>query len=147
MKKINLSIFILILVILTEAILISGCSGFTPNTPNNNTSEEYDEVNTELSYIKISPSHTIMSVNQSKVFEVKAYNSEGRLVAMDVSKIRWSARYTSCYFCIEWKLSPAQGSAKTTFTPTNPNKAGKYKIFANYGGSEGKWAEVLVEVN
>lgn len=124
-------------------IFLTGCDGFAPSMPN----EEYDEENTELAYIKIFPSQTTMSVNQSKTFEVKAYNSENKLIDMDVSQIKWSARYTSCIFCIEWILSPTQGSAKTIFTPINPEKKGKYKVFANYGGEYGKWAEANVQVN
>jgi hypothetical protein len=139
MKKVCLSLLIIIMF----SVLITGCDGFNPLISN----EDYDEDNTELAYLKIFPSQTTMNVNQSKTFEVKAYNSDNKLIAMDVSQIKWSARYTSCYFCVEWTLSPTQGSVKTVFTPINPEKKGKYKVFVNYGGQSGKWAEANVEVN
>ncbi|MDD4896685.1 MAG: hypothetical protein PHS21_07970 [Atribacterota bacterium] len=125
------------------ALLVTGCNGFTLSLPN----EEYDQENTELAYLKIFPAEAEIKVNQSKAFEVKAYNSDSKLIAMDVSKIKWSARWTTCISCIEWTLTPTQGSATTIFTPTNPEKTGKYIVFANYGGTEGKWADADVYVN
>lgn len=138
MKKIILSLLLFLL----GTILITGCDGFSPSLPN----DEYDEENTELSYIKVIPSQTTMKVNQSKKFEVKAYNSDNKMIAIDASQIKWSARYKSCVICIEWKLSPIQGSTQTTFTPTNPEKTGKYEVWANYGGTGGEWAKAEVEV-
>jgi len=138
MKKAHVSLLIIFLI----AFLITGCDGFTPSTP----ADEYDEENTVLAYIKVYPSQTEVNVNQSKEFTMKAYNSDHKLIAVDVSQVKWSARYTSCYACLEWKLSPTQGSTQTTFTPTNPEKKGKYEVWANYGGTEGKWAKAVVDV-
>ena len=135
MKKVVISLLMLFLVV----FLMSGCNGITPSPSDN----EYDEENTELAYIKVLPNQVEMSVNQSKKFEAKAYNSDNKLIAMDASIVKWSARYTSCIFCIEWQLSPTQGSTQTTFTPTNPEKTGNYEVWANYGG---KWAKADVTV-
>jgi len=135
MKKVIISLLMLFLVV----FLMSGCNGIVPSTPD----DEYDEENMELAYIKVLPNQVEMSVNQSKKFEVKAYNSDNKLIAMDASIVKWSARYTSCIFCIEWQLSPTQGSTQTTFTPTNPEKTGNYEVWANYGG---KWAKADVTV-
>ena len=135
MKKVIVSLLMLFLVV----FLMSGCNGITPSPSDN----EYDEENTELAYIKVLPNQVEMSVNQSKKFEVKAYNSENMLIAIDASQVKWSARYTSCIFCIEWKLSPTQGFTQTTFIPTNPEKTGNYEVWVNY---EGEWAKATVEV-
>ena len=135
MKKVYASFLILLLV----ALLISGCDGFIPN-PN----EEYDEENTELAYLKVIPSQATMKVNQSKKFEVKAYNTEDNLIRIDASEVKWVATY-ECLACGKvWKLSPTEGSLQTTFTPTNPEKLGSYEVWANY---KGKWAKADVEVN
>lgn len=120
-------------------LLLNGCNGFTPSLPN----DEYDEENTALAYIKVIPAKAEMKVYQSKNFEVRAYNLENKLIAIDASQVKWSARYTSCYLCVEWKLSPTQGSTQTIFTPTNPEKPGKYEVWANYSG---EWAKAIVEV-
>ena len=135
MKKVYASFLILLLV----ALLISGCDGFIPN-PN----EEYDEENTELAYLKVIPSQATMKVNESKKFEVKAYNTEDNLIRIDASEVKWVARYSSCPSCTAWKLVPKTGSTQTTFTPTNPEKLGSYEVWANYMG---KWAKADVEVN
>jgi len=134
MKKVPVFLLILCLI----AILLTGCNGLTPFPDN-----EYDGENTELAYIKVLPAQAEMKVNQSKKFEVKAYNSDDKLIAIDASQVKWSARYTACIFCVEWKLSPTQGSVQTTFTPTNPEKTGNYEVWVNY---EGEWAKATVEV-
>lgn len=130
---------VLLLVTYFIVFLITGCDGFTPSIPD----DEYDEVNTTLAYIKVLPALADMKINQSKKFEVKAYNSESKLISIDPSQVQWSARYTSCYLCVEWKLSPTKGSTQTTFTPENPEKTGKYEVWANY---KDKWAKATVEV-
>ena len=133
MKKIYLAI----LVISLTAFIITGCNGVTPSPP----SDEYDEENTELSYIKVLPGSAELSVNQSKKFEVKAYNSDDKLIEMDISKIEWICVY-ECPVCgVVWKLSPTKNSLQTTFTPL---ETGGYKVWAKY---EGKWAKADVKVN
>ncbi|KUK66519.1 MAG: hypothetical protein XD85_0164 [Parcubacteria bacterium 34_609] len=135
MKKVCASFLILIL----AALLITGCEGFIPN-PN----EEYDEENTELAYLKVIPSQATMKVNQSKKFEVKAYNTEDNLIRIDVAEVKWVATY-ECLACGKvWKLSPTEGSLQTTFTPTNSEKLGSYEVWAKYMG---EWAKADVEVN
>ncbi len=133
MKKIYAPILILLLVVL----LITGCDDFMLDIP-----EEYDEENTELDYLKVIPSHTTMNVNESKKFEVKAYNTDDKLIRIDASEVEWVATY-QCPNCGKvWKLSPAKGSLQVTFTPL---KTGNYKVWAKYMG---KWAkEASVEVN
>jgi len=133
MKKVCASFLILIL----AALLISGCDGFIPN-PN----EEYDEENTELAYLKVIPSQATMKVNQSKKFEVKAYNTDDNLIRIDTSQVEWIVMY-QCLNCGKvWKLSPAEGSLQTTFTPL---ETGNYKVWAKY--KKDKWAKAEVEVN
>jgi hypothetical protein len=135
MKKVYASFLILLLV----ALLISGCEGFIPDNP-----EQYDEENTELDYLKVIPSQATMKVNQSKKFEVKAYNTDDNLIRIDASEVKWVAKY-QCLACGKvWKLSPTEGSLQTTFTPTNPEKLGSYEVWAKY---KGKWAKADVEVN
>ncbi len=136
MKKVYASFLILLLV----ALLISGCDGFIPSSPE----EEYDEENTELAYLKVIPSQATMKVNQSKKFEVKAYNTDNKLIRIDVAQVKWVATY-ECLACGKvWKLSPTEGSLQTTFTPTNPEKLGSYEVWANY---KSEWAKADVEVN
>jgi len=138
MKKARIQILIIFLI----AFLITGCEGFNPASPN----DIYDEENTVLDYIKVFPTQMTMNVNESKKFEVKAYNSDNKLIAIDPSQVKWACKY-ECINCgIVWKLSPTQGSTQTTFTPTNPEKIGKFEVWANYGGVEGKWAKAKVEV-
>ncbi len=135
MKKICLLLLIVIF-----SFLIIGCSGVTPNTPG----DEYDEQNTQVSYIKVTPASTELSFGQSKKFEVKAYNSENKLVAMDASKIKWTCTY-ECIACgVVCNVSPVTGSAQTTFKATNPEKTGSFEVWANY---DGKWAKANVTVN
>jgi hypothetical protein len=134
---------LLVLFIFLGLLQLSGCDGFTPSGPN----DEYNKQNTELDHIKVLPAQAEMNVNQSKKFEVKAYNSDDKLIALDSTQIKWSARYTLCYACIDFKLSPIEGSVQTTFTPTNPDKPGKYEVWAKFEGTEVKWAKANVEVN
>jgi hypothetical protein len=132
MKKVYTSFLIILLAVL----LITGCDGFIPDNP-----EQYYEENTELDYLKVIPSHVTMKVNESKKFEVKAYNTDDNLIRIDASEVKWVATY-QCPNCGKvWKLSPAKGSLQTTFTPL---KAGSYEVWANYMG---KWAKADVEVN
>ena len=133
MKKLN----ILLLIIFLSAFLFTACEGIAPSTPDN----EYDEENTELAYIKVLPGQAEMSVNQSKKFEVKAYNSDNKLIAIDISQVKWVAAY-ECIACgVVWKLSPTQNSLQTTFIPLD---AGSFKVWANYNG---EWAKANVQVN
>ena len=120
-----------------SAFLFTACEGIAPSTPDN----EYDEENTELAYIKVLPGQAEMSVNQSKKFEVKAYNSDNKLIAIDISQVKWVAAY-ECIACgVVWKLSPTQNSLQTTFIPLD---AGSFKVWANYNG---EWAKANVQVN
>jgi hypothetical protein len=136
MKKLILLIFIIFL----SAFLFIGCDGVVPSTPG----DEYDEENTELSYLKVLPGSTELKVNQSKKFEVKAYNSDNNLVAIDVTKVKWVATY-ECPVCgVVWKLSPTKNSLQTTFTAL---EAGSYEVWAKFEGTEVKWAKANVEVN
>ncbi len=136
MKKVYTSFLILLL----TALLIAGCDGFIPSP----SEDEYDEENTELDYLKVIPSYVTMKVNESKKFEVKAYNTDDNLIRIDTSEVKWVATY-QCLACGKvWKLSPTEGSLQTTFTPTNPEKLGNYEVWANYMG---KWAKADVEVN
>jgi hypothetical protein len=85
-----------------------------------------------------------MTVNQSKTFEVKAYNSDNNLIAIDLSKLKWVASY-ECIACgAVWKLFPAENSLQTTFTPL---ETGNYEVWAKYEGTEIRWAKAEVEVN
>lgn len=120
--------------------LLTGCDGFTPSLPG----DEYDQENTLLEHLKVVPSQAIMSVNQSKKFEVKAYNSDNNLISIDVSQVKWVAAY-ECSACGKvWNLSPTQNSLQTTFTPL---ATGSYKVWAKFEGTEVKWAKADVEVN
>jgi predicted RNA-binding Zn-ribbon protein involved in translation (DUF1610 family) len=133
-------IYVSFLILLLAALLITGCDGFIPSPPE----DEYDEENIELAYLKVIPSQTTMKVNESKKFEVKAYNSDNNLIRIDASEVEWVATY-QCPNCGKvWKLSPTKGSLQTTFTPTNPEKLGNYEVWANY---KGKWAKANVKVN
>lgn len=137
MKKICL---LLLLVIVS--FLMIGCSGVTPNPP----SDEYDEQNTQVSYIKVIPASAELSFGQSKKFEVKAYNSDNKLVAMDTSQIKWTCTY-ECVACgVVCSVSPLTGSTQTTFKATNSEKVGRFEVWANYGGTGGKWAKAIVQV-
>jgi len=130
---------IILLVIFFIAFIITGCDGFTPSIPD----DEYDEENTELAYIKVLPTQADMMINQSKKFEVKAYNSDNKLIAIDVSMIQWIVAY-ECSACgVVWKLSLTENSFQTTFTPL---ETGSYKLWAKYVGEENKWAKATIEV-
>lgn len=128
----------LLILLLLFAFFIAGCEVYDPLLPN----EEYDEENTELAYLTIIPAEVEMEVNQSKKFEIKAYNSDDKLIAMDIAKFeKWVAMY-SCFGCgIVWGISPITGSFQTTFTPY---KAGRYTISAKY---DGEWVQIVVYVD
>ena len=136
MKKVNLPIFVVIILITT--IIISGCDGFAPN---NNPNQEYDRENTELAGLKIIPATLKMKVNQTKIFELQAYNSDNRLIEMDIDKFeKWVAMY-QCVGCgTVWSISPTRNSFTTKFTPY---KAGHYTLSAKY---DGIWAQIIVKV-
>lgn len=137
------SIFIC-LTFLFITLLFNGCStGIIPDPPD----DQYDDENTELSYIKVIPSNVELSFNQSKKFEVKAYNLDDRLIAMDTSQIKWTCTY-ECIACgVVCSVSPLTGSTQTTFKATNPEKTGRFEVWVNYGGTGGKWAKAVVQVN
>ncbi|GAB4114420.1 MAG: hypothetical protein Kow00103_08160 [Candidatus Caldatribacteriota bacterium] len=132
MRKVHI-FFLLIIMI----YLLVGCSSMVPDIPN----EEYDEENTILDYIKVFPNNVVMKVNQSQKFEVKAYNSDNHLIAIDVSQVKWVVVY-ECPVCGKvWNLSPTSESIQTTFTPL---EIGDYEVWANY---KGEWAKANVEAN
>jgi len=134
MKKANLLAIITTVAVIS--IIISGCDSFIPVNPG----KEYDEENTVLQYLKVIPGNVEMTVNQSQKFTVKAYNSDHRLIAIDISQVQWVAVY-QCLSCGKvWTLSPTRGSLQTTFTPL---KTGNYKIWVNY---QEKWAKAEIKV-
>lgn len=134
MKKGNSLIFIIIVFTIT-AILISGCGSIISDI----TGEKYDEGNTELSYIKIFPEKIDMKVNQTKVFEIKAYNSKNRLITMDIAKFeKWVAVYACATCGTVWNIYPITGSFQTKFTP---HKVGRYTVSAKY---DGFWVQAVV---
>lgn len=135
MKKVNLPIFVVIILITT--IIISGCDGFAPN---NNPNQEYDRENTELAGLKIIPATLKMKVNQTRIFELQAYNSDNRLIEMDIDKFeKWVAMY-QCVGCgTVWSISPTRNSFTTKFTPY---KAGQYTVSAKY---DGIWVQIIVK--
>ncbi|MCC7574949.1 hypothetical protein KO361_05130 [Candidatus Woesearchaeota archaeon] len=137
MRKVSLSLIVIIMIM----FLITGCDGFMPSPPAGG-NDEYDQENIELAYLKIIPAQVEMKVNQSKKFEIKAYNSDDKLIKMDISKFeKWVAMY-SCVGCgIVWGISPITGSFQTTFTPY---KAGRYTISAKY---DGEWVQIVVYVD
>jgi hypothetical protein len=137
MKKVYIVLFIFMFLI---PILLTGCDGFTPLMPE----EEYDEENTVLEYLKVLPSSVEMTVNQSKKFEVKAYNSDDKLIKINISQLKWIAKKKECPVCVSWKLSPTQNSFQTTFTPL---ESGSFEVWAKYEGTENKWAKAVVQVN
>jgi len=140
MKKLYIPI---LLIIFLMTFLMSGCDEFIPSAPE----DEYDDENIELSYLKVVPAGVEMTFNQTQKFEVKAYNSDNKLIALDPAQIKWSARYTLCYGCLDFKLSPTINSLHTNFTPTNPGKPGKYEVWVNYGGTSGKRGKKVIEGN
>lgn len=135
-KKASLIIFIVMIVV--TLMLMSGCNGFTPS---NNPYQEYDQKNTKLAALKIVPAKVKMKVNQTTIFEIQAYNSENRLIKMDIAKFeKWAAMY-QCMSCgTVWNISPTKGSFTTKFTPY---KAGQYTVSAKY---DGMWAQTIVYV-
>ena len=134
MKKIIFSLLILLL----GSLLVTGCDGFTPLLPPNN---EYDEENTTLDYIQVLPAQVEMKVNQSIKFEVKAFNSDHKPIAMDPSNVeKWSAMY-SCLGCgIVWNIFPTMGCLQTTFTP---QRTGAYEVWVKY---DRVWKKADVDV-
>lgn len=142
MKKINLLVFTSIMVFIVVTILISGCDGFVSNNPN----IEYDEENSVLDYIKVIPGNVEMNFNQSHKFEVKAYNSENKQIALDVTKLKWTCTY-QCIACgVVCNVSPVFNSTMTTFKAIDPKKTGRFEVWVNYGGTSGKWAKAVVNV-
>lgn len=141
MKKTK-SVILLITVTLFVALLISGCSGVIPNNSSTSSDPGYDEANTVVSYFKVTPAKVEMKVNQSQKFEAKGYNSNNKLVKIDLSKIEWRGEFECRHCGIVWKLTPSQNSRETTFTPL---KKGNYKIWVKYE-FEGitKWANAVV---
>ena len=137
MKKTYIAILMAIFLI---TILITGCAGFSPSVPD----DEYDQENTEVSYLKVFPASATIGANQSKKFEVKAYNSEDKMVAPDITKIKWACAY-ECIACgVVCNLSSKQGSLQTTFSA---ERTGEYEVWAKYEGTENKWAKAIVQVN
>lgn len=88
MKDKNLSTLIIIVVttVFFITILLSGCGNLIPNP--NPPEDHYDKENTEAAYIKVFPNKVEMTLTQSQYFEAKAYNSDNRLVTLDLSKIK-----------------------------------------------------------
>lgn len=136
MKKTFTNLFLVIVLLIV--ILLCGCDGgYTPPLPDN----EIDGVNTEVAYVKISPTAEVMKVNQAKKFSVKAYNSNNNPIVTDPSGTEWFVEF-QCPGCGRvWRITPTINSLQTTFTPL---KAGKYRVCAMY---HGKWgcAEVNVQ--
>lgn len=124
--------------VLITVSIFSGCSVVTPdNQPN----REYDRENTELAGLKIVPATVKMKVNQTQIFELQAYNSDNRLIEMDMDKFeKWVAMY-QCVGCgTVWGISPTRNSFTTKFTPY---KAGQYTISARY---DEEWIQIIVKV-
>lgn len=118
--KTRIKLIILIGIISIFSIFYSGCNYVAPDM-------NYD--NYVVSYIKVIPTTATMSINASKLFEVKAYDSENNLIPIDPSKVEWEASF-QCWVCGKvWELNPESGSTTTYFTP---EKEGKYYIFAHY---------------
>ncbi len=144
MKKETLLLVLTITIITTSILLISGCIGLAPTT---NPDEEYDNINTVLDYIKIVPGNVKIKFNQSQKFEVKAYNSDNKQIVLDVTKLKWTCTY-ECIGCgVVCSVSPIYNSTQTTFKATNPKKTGRFEVWVNYGGVNGKWAKAVVHVN
>jgi hypothetical protein len=132
--------YVLLLIIFLSAVLLNGCEGFTLSVPG----DDYDQENTEVSYLKVFPASATLTANQSKKFEVKAYNSEDKLIAPDLTKIKWACAY-ECIACgVVCNLSLKQGSLQTTFSA---DRTGKYELWAKYEGTENKWAKAIVQIN
>jgi len=142
MKRKNLLI-LLVVTIVTASMVISGCSGLTPTT---NSNEEYDDFNTVLDRLKVIPGNVEIKFNQSQKFEVKAYNSDNKQINIDVTKLKWTCSY-QCIGCgVVCSVSPIYNSTQTTFKATNPKKTGRFEVWVNYDGVNGKWAKAVVNV-
>jgi len=129
--KTRIKLVILLVIVSIFLIFNSGCNYIAPD-PNVN----YD--NYTISYIKVFPSTATMNVNDSKSFEVKAYDSEDNLIPIDVSQVDWVGSY-ECIACgIVWKLNPGSGSTSTYFTP---EEEGEYNLYAHY---KEKWGHSTI---
>ena len=118
--KTRIKLIILIGIISIFSIIYSGCNYVAPDM-------NYD--NYVVSDIKVIPTTATMSINASKLFEVKAYDSENNLIPIDPSEVEWEASF-QCWVCGKvWELNPESGSTTTYFTP---EEEGKYYIFAHY---------------
>ena len=118
--KTRIQLIILIGIISIFSIFYSGCNYVAPDM-------NYD--NYVVSDIKVIPTTATMSINASKLFEVKAYDSENNLIPIDPSEVEWEASF-ECWVCGKvWELNPESGSTTTYFTP---EEEGKYYIFAHY---------------
>jgi hypothetical protein len=118
----------LIIIGIVSAIM-AGCQGIVLD---NNSGNEYDQVNTELAYLKVTPNKIEMNINQTQKFEVKAYNFDNRLIVLDTSKIKWTCTY-ECIACgVVCDVYPMYDSAQTTFKITNPQKNGKFEVWVKY---------------
>jgi hypothetical protein len=143
MKRKKILILFILTIVITP-ILISGCVGLSPTTKPN---EEYTEENTVLDYIKVIPGNAEIKFNQSQKFEVKAYNSDNKPIQIDVTKLKWTCSY-QCIGCgVVCNVAPIYNSTQTTFKATNPKKTGRFEVWVNYGGVNGKWAKAVVNVN
>ncbi len=137
MKKEKINLLYMIIILTAICILLTGCNSIIPG---DTVDDKYDHINTEMRYIRIVPAKLELKINQPQVFEVKAYNSDNKLVAMNISQIKWVVMY-ECSSCgIVWNISPTKGSQKTTFTP---KKEGRYIINVNY---KDEWGKATVTV-
>jgi len=140
MKKAYKAYIVLLMTTFLITILLTGCAGISPSAPD----DEYDQENIEVAYLKVFPSSATVGANQTKKFEVKAYNSEDKLVSPDLSKIKWACAY-ECIACgVVCNLSSRQGSLQTTFSA---ERTGEYEVWAKFEGTENKWAKAVVQVN
>ena len=94
--------------------------------------------NSTVSYIKVSAASSATKVNQSLQLVVKGYNSDGKWVILDKSKVYswgWTVQ-GQCYNCIKpfVNLSPKSGSLTTTFTS---GVTGTFFIVAYYQENAG----------
>jgi len=138
-KMLNLTIIVLIALMF---FLVAGCTRPTPPI----SEDEYDESNTEIKYLKVLPSQAEMKANQTQRFEVKAYNSDNKIINIDVSQIKWTCVY-QCIACgAACNISPRTNSRTATFNIKDYNKIGRYEVWVNYGGTAGQWAQAIVNV-
>lgn len=140
MKKINLFTKFILIITIIVFLLVSGCGDFVPN---NDYVGEYEEENTKVSRLEIIPNKVEILTDQSQIFEVRAYNSENKLVPAEPSNIKWSVSF-QCWQCgVVWKITPIKNSLQTTFIPS---KKGRYKIYIEYDDTAVKWPEAVVTV-